>query len=270
MFTQALVDYRKQFVALFLRSSIFLAAKLTYLKLQRFVNMNNKIKIGLAEALGTFVLVLGGCGSAVLAGDKIGFLGVSIAFGLSLLVMAYTIGPISGCHINPAVSIGLLVAKVIDAVLLPYYIGGQILGGIFGGLVLYIIASGKPGFDAAASGFASNGFAEHSPTGYGLLAAALTEVVLTAFLLFTILGTTHPKYPAGLGGIPIGLMLVLIHLVGIPVTNTSVNPARSIGVALFQGEWAIQQLWAFVVFPIVGGILGVLAYNLIKPTLEES
>ncbi|MFS8119955.1 MAG: aquaporin Z [Microcoleus sp.] len=231
--------------------------------------MDTKIKIGVAEAFGTFVLVLGGCGSAVLAGDKIGFLGVAIAFGLSLLVMAYTIGPISGCHINPAVSIGLVVAKLIDAILLPYYIGGQILGGILGGLVLYVIASGKPGFDAAASGFASNGFGEHSPTGYGLLAAALTEIVLTAFLLFTIMGTTDPHYPVGLGGIPIGLVLVLIHLVGIPVTNTSVNPARSIGVAIFQGTWAIQQLWAFIIFPIIGGIIGVFAYNLIRNAREE-
>lgn len=231
--------------------------------------MDKKIKIGVAEAFGTFVLVLGGCGSAVLAGDKIGFLGVAIAFGLSLLVMAYTIGPISGCHINPAVSIGLVVAKLIDAILLPYYIGGQILGGILGGLVLYVIASGKPGFDAAASGFASNGFGEHSPTGYGLLAAALTEIVLTAFLLFTIMGTTDPHYPVGLGGIPIGLVLVLIHLVGIPVTNTSVNPARSIGVAIFQGTWAIQQLWAFIIFPIIGGIIGVFAYNLIRNAREE-
>ncbi|MCW6049273.1 aquaporin Z [Lyngbya sp. CCAP 1446/10] len=231
--------------------------------------MNKKIKIGVAEAFGTFLLVLGGCGSAVLAGDKIGFLGVAIAFGLSLLVMAYTIGPISGCHINPAVSIGLVVAKLIDAVLLPYYIGGQILGGILGGLVFYLIASGKPGFDAAASGFASNGFGEHSPTGYGLLAAALTEIVLTAFLLFTIMGTTDPHYPVGLGGIPIGLVLVLIHLVGIPVTNTSVNPARSIGVAIFQGTWAIQQLWAFIIVPIIGGIIGVFAYNLIRNTMEE-
>ena len=231
--------------------------------------MNKKIKIGVAEAFGTFVLVVGGCGSAVLAGDKIGFLGVSIAFGLSLLIMAYTIGPISGCHINPAVSIGLVVGKLIDVVMLPYYIGGQIFGGILGGLVVFLIALGKPGFDVAASGFASNGFGEHSPTGYGLLAAALTEIVLTAFLLFTIMGTTHPKYPAGLGAIPIGLMLVLIHLVGIPITNTSVNPARSIGVAIFQGTWAIQQLWAFILFPIVGAVIGVLAYNLIRPTMEE-
>ena len=259
----------KQIGSLLFRVRIGLGAKLTYQELQRIVSMNKKIKIGVAEALGTFVLVLGGCGSAVLAGDKIGFLGVSIAFGLSLLIMVYTLGPISGCHINPAVSVGLVVAKLIDAVLLPYYIGGQIVGGILGGLVLYMIASGKPGFDAAASGFASNGFGEHSPAGYGLLAAALTEVVLTAFLLFTIMGTTHPKYPVGLGGIPIGLMLVLIHLVGIPVTNTSVNPARSIGVALFQGGWAIQQLWVFIVFPVLGGIIGVLAYNFIRPTMEE-
>ncbi len=226
--------------------------------------MNNKARIFIAEAIGTGVLVLGGCGSAVLAGDKIGLLGISFAFGLSLLVMAYTIGPISGCHINPAVSISLWFAKKLEKNLLPIYIGAQVLGGILGGLILYIIASGKPGFSAAA-GFASNGYGEHSPGGYSLMAALIAEIALTFFLIFTIMGTTHPRFPAGFGGIPIGLMLVLIHLVGIPVTNTSVNPARSIGVALFQGSWAIAQLWLFIVAPIVGGILAVIAYNAIKP-----
>lgn len=227
--------------------------------------MNNKARIFIAEMIGTAVLVLGGCGSAVLAGGTIGWLGVSIAFGLSLLVMAYTIGPISGCHINPAVTIGLVVAKKVEQNLLPIYIGAQVLGGILGALILYIIATGKADFSASASGFASNGFGEHSPGGYGLLAAFVAEVALTFFLLFTIMGTTHPRFPAGFGGISIGLVLVLIHLVGIPVTNTSVNPARSIGVALFQGGWALGQLWLFIVAPVIGGILGVLAYQLIKP-----
>lgn len=226
--------------------------------------MNNKARIFIAEAIGTAVLVLGGCGSAVLAGDKIGLLGISFAFGLSLLVMAYTIGPISGCHINPAVSISLWFAKKLEPNLLPIYIGAQVLGGILGGLILYIIASGKPGFSAAA-GFASNGYGEHSPGGYSLMAALIAEIVLTFFLIFTIMGTTHPRFPAGFGGISIGLMLVLINLVGIPVTNTSVNPARSIGVALFQGSWAIGQLWLFIIAPIVGGIIAVVAYNAIKP-----
>jgi aquaporin Z len=226
--------------------------------------MNRNTKILVAEAIGTFVLVFGGCGSAVLAGQKIGFLGVSIAFGLSLLIMAYTIGTISGCHINPAVTIGLLVAKKVESRLVPFYIIGQILGGILAGGVLYLIASGVPGFDIS-KGFATNGFGEHSPGGYGLVAAAIAEIVLTAFLLFTIMGTTHPKFPDGFGGISIGLMLVLIHLVGIPVTNTSVNPARSIGVAVFQGGWALGQLWLFIVAPIVGALLGVYAYQLIKP-----
>jgi aquaporin Z len=226
--------------------------------------MNKNSKILVAEAIGTFVLVIGGCGSAVLAGDKIGFLGVSFAFGLSLLIMAYAIGQISGCHINPAVTIGLMVAKKVEQRLLLVYIIGQLLGAIVAGGVLFLIASGKQGFDIT-QGFATNGFAEHSPGGYGLIAAAITEIVLTAFLLFTIMGTTHPKFPAGFEGLAIGLMLTLIHLVGIPVTNTSVNPARSIGVAVIQGGWALGQLWLFILAPIVGAVLGVFAYNLIKP-----
>ncbi|MFB2980605.1 aquaporin Z [Microseira sp. BLCC-F43] len=226
--------------------------------------MNKNTKILVAEAIGTFVLVFGGCGSAVLAGKQIGFLGVSFAFGLSLLIMAYTIGEISGCHINPAVTIGLVVAKKVEPRFVPFYIIGQIVGGIIAGGVLYLVASQTTGFDIT-KGFATNGFGEHSPGGYGLVAAAITEIVLTAFLLFTIMGTTHPKFPAGFAGLSIGLMLVLIHLVGIPVTNTSVNPARSIGVAVYQGGWAIGQLWLFIVAPIVGAVLGVYAYKLIKP-----
>jgi len=233
--------------------------------------MNQKFRIAIAEAIGTAVLVIGGCGSAVLAtnqklfeSNSIGLLGVSIAFGLSLLIMAFTIGPISGCHINPAVTLGLLVAKKVPKRYVPFYIGAQIVGGILGGAVIYAIASGQAGFDAAASGFASNGYGEHSPGGYGLVAAIVAEVVLTAFLLFTIMGTTHPEFPAGFAPIPIGLMLTLIHLVGIPVTNTSVNPARSIGVAVFQGSWALQQLPIFIIAPCIGGILGVLAYKVIQ------
>lgn len=237
--------------------------------------MNKNGKILLAELFGTFVLVLGGCGSAVLAGEKIGFLGVSIAFGLSLLVMAYTIGGISGCHINPAVTLGLFAANKVEKSLLPFYIIGQIIGGILGGGVLYLIASGNPAFDIT-KGFATNGYGAHSPGGYGLVACAIAEIVLTFFLMFTIMGTTHPKFPTGFAGIPIGLVLVLIHLVGIPVTNTSVNPARSIGVAVFQGGWAIAQLWLFILAPAIGAILGVYAYKLIQsdraprpePTLE--
>jgi aquaporin Z len=226
--------------------------------------MNKNAKILLAETFGTFVLVLGGCGSAVLAGKNIGYLGVSIAFGLSLLVMAYTIGGVSGCHINPAVTVGLFVAKKMDKGLLPFYIIGQLSGAIIAGGVLYLIASGTADFDIS-KGFATNGYGEHSPGGYSLVAAAVTEIVLTFFLLFTIMGTSHPKFPLGFEGISIGLVLVLIHLVGIPVTNTSVNPARSIGVAVYQGGWAITELWLFIVAPIIGAVLAVYAYNLIKP-----
>ena len=226
--------------------------------------MNSKAKIFIAEMIGTMVLVLGGCGSAVLAGKQIGYLGVSLAFGLSLLVMCYTIGGISGCHINPAVTVSLAFAKKLKQSLVPIYIGAQVVGAILGAGILYAIASGKPGFDVSA-GFATNGYGAHSPEGYGLFAAALTEIVLTFFLIITVMATTHPKYiPSGFASIPIGLVLVLIHLVGIPVTNTSVNPARSIGVAIFQGGWALQQLWLFILAPIVGGILGVLVYNIIS------
>ncbi len=217
-----------------------------------------------AEFFGTFWLVLGGCGSAVLAAGfpevGIGLLGVSLAFGLTVLTMAYAIGHISGCHLNPAVSIGLWAGGRFEARELAPYIVSQVLGAIAAGGVLFVIASGQAGFDASA-GFASNGFGEHSPGGYTLLAALVTEVVLTMMFLIVILGATDKRAPAGLAPIAIGLCLTLIHLISIPVTNTSVNPARSTGVALFAGGWAIQQLWLFWVAPIIGGVLGAAVYK---------
>jgi aquaporin Z len=225
--------------------------------------MHSKSQVFVAELVGTFVLVFGGCGAAIFAGAHIGFAGVAFAFGLSLLVMAYAIGPISGCHVNPAVSIGLAVARKIPGGMLLLYIVAQLVGATIAGAVLWLVASGMPGFDIS-QGFATNGYAEHSPGGYGLLACLVAEIVLTFFLVFTVLGTTHPKFPAGFGGIPIGFVLVLIHLVGIPITNTSVNPARSIGVAVFQGGWALGQLWLFIVAPIVGGLLAVGIYRLVR------
>ena len=222
-----------------------------------------------AEFIGTFVLVFGGCGSAVLAGDKIGFLGVSLAFGLSLLAMAYTIGHVSGCHINPAVTLGLFITKKMERRHLFGYWVAQILGAVVAAACLLAIAKGTPnGYDPAALGFAANGYGAHSPGQYGLMAAALTEVILTFFLVLTVIGATDLKAPVGFAGIPIGLVLVLIHLVGIPVTNTSVNPARSIGPALFVGGWALQQLWLFIVAPLVGSILAAAVYNGFRtPTL---
>ena len=219
-----------------------------------------------AEFFGTFWLVLGGCGSAVLAagipGLGIGYAGVSLAFGLTVLTMAYAIGHISGCHLNPAVSIGLWAGGRFPANKLLPYIVAQVAGGIAAGAVLYTIASGAAGFDVA-KGFASNGFGEHSPHGYTMVAALLTEVVLTMFFLIVILGATDKRAPAGMAPIAIGLCLTLIHLISIPVTNTSVNPARSTGVAVFVGGWAVQQLWLFWVAPIVGAVLGAVAYRFI-------
>lgn len=218
----------------------------------------------LAEMIGTFVLVFGGCGSAVLAGDKIGFLGVSIAFGLTLLTMAYTIGPISGCHINPAVTIGLLVSKKMASKDVFGYIVAQIIGGIVAAGLLLMIAKGMTGgYDQTVAGFAANGYAEHSPGHYNLISSFLAEVILTFFLMFTVLGTTDVKAPVGFAGIPIGLVLTLIHLVGIPVTNTSVNPARSIGPAIFVGGWALSQLWLFIIAPIIGAVIAAVVYRLI-------
>jgi aquaporin Z len=224
-----------------------------------------------AEAFGTFWLVFGGCGSAVLAAGfpnlGIGFMGVSLAFGLTVLTMAYAIGHISGCHLNPAVSVGLVVGKRFPARELPAYVGGQLAGAVLGSAVLYAIASGAAGFDLA-NGFASNGYAAHSPGGYTLAAAFIAELVLTFFFLFVILGATDSRAPAGFAPIPIGLALCLIHLIGIPVTNVSVNPARSTGPALFVGDWAIAQLWLFWLAPIAGAALAGVVYPLLFGSRE--
>lgn len=220
-----------------------------------------------AEFVGTFWLVLGGCGSAVLAAAfpelGIGLLGVSLAFGLTVLTMAYAIGHISGCHLNPAVSIGLWAGGRFPVNELAPYIVAQVLGGIVAGGVLYVIATGQPGFDVVSSGFASNGYGEHSPGGYTLLAALVTEIVMTMMFLVIILGATDSRAPAGFAPIAIGLALTLIHLISIPVTNTSVNPARSTGVALFVGDWALAQLWLFWVAPILGGVIGAMLYRFV-------
>ena len=228
--------------------------------------MDKQIQKYGAELVGRFGLVLGGCGSAVLAaafpGLGIGLLGVALAFGLTVLTMAYAIGHISGCHLNPAVSVGLWCSGRFPAKELLPYIIAQVVGGVLAATVLYIIASGKAGFDLAG-GFASNGYGEHSPGGYGLVAAFVCEVVMTMMFLVVILGATDKRAPAGLAPIAIGLCLTLIHLISIPVTNTSVNPARSTAVAVFAGDWALGQLWLFWIAPIIGGILGALVYKVI-------
>ena len=219
-----------------------------------------------AEFFGTFWLVLGGCGAAVLAaafpGVGIGLLGVSLAFGLTVVTMAYAIGHISGCHLNPAVSVGLWVGGRFPANRLLPYIVSQVLGAIAAGGVLYLIASGKPGFSVAA-GFASNGYGEHSPGDYSFLAALITEVVMTMMFLLIIMGATDKRAPQGFAPLAIGLALTLIHLISIPVTNTSVNPARSTGVAVFVGGWAMAQLWVFWLAPIVGAVFGSVAYRIV-------
>jgi len=224
-----------------------------------------------AEFFGTFWLVLGGCGSAVLAAAfpevGIGLAGVSLAFGLTVLTMAYAIGHISGCHLNPAVSVGLWAGGRFPASDLLPYIVSQVLGAVAAGAVLFVIASGKAGFDATA-GFASNGYGIHSPGGYSMLAALVTEVVMTAMFLLVILGATDKRAPQGFAPIAIGLCLTLIHLVSIPVTNTSVNPARSTGVAIFAGGWALSQLWLFWIAPIAGALLGAAVYQFIGKTEE--
>jgi len=224
-----------------------------------------------AEFIGTFWLVLGGCGSAVLAAAfpnvGIGLLGVALAFGLTLLTMAYAIGHISGCHINPAVTFGLWAGGRFPANKVLPYIVAQVLGAVVAAGVLFVIASGKAGFDVSA-GFAANGYGAHSPGGYSLLAALVTEVVMTMMFLFIIMGATDKLVPSGFAPIPIGLSLALIHLISIPVTNTSVNPARSTGVALFVGDWAVAQLWLFWVAPIIGGVLGAVVYRLVSSPKE--
>ncbi len=224
-----------------------------------------------AEFIGTLWLVLGGCGSAVLAAGYpelgIGFVGVAIAFGLTVVTMAYAIGHISGCHLNPAVSIGLWIGGRFDKKELIPYIIAQVLGGIAGAGILYLIATGKEGF-SLSGGFAANGYGEHSPDGYGMVAALVTEIVMTFMFLIIILGATHSKAPKGFAGLAIGLGLTLIHLISIPVTNTSVNPARSTSQAIFVGDWATAQLWLFWVAPIIGAILAGLAYKFISPETE--
>ncbi|MDH3322746.1 MAG: aquaporin Z [Flavobacteriaceae bacterium] len=225
-----------------------------------------------AEFIGTLWLVLGGCGSAVLAAAfpelGIGFVGVALAFGLTVLTMAYAIGHISGCHLNPAVSIGLWVGGRFDKKELIPYIIAQVLGGMAGASILFLIANGKSGFEIGS--FAANGFGEHSPGGYNLTAALVTEIVMTFMFLIVILGATHSKAPKGFGGLAIGLALTLIHLISIPVTNTSVNPARSTSQAIFVGDWAMDQLWLFWVAPIIGAVLAGLAYNFMSPEKKSS
>jgi aquaporin Z len=234
-------------------------------------------KRAIAEFIGTFWLVFGGCGGAVLAaafpGLGIGFLGVSLAFGLTVLTMAYAIGHISGCHLNPAVSVGLVAGKRFPASELPAYVLAQLAGGIVAAAALFVIASGKPGFDLAG-GFASNGYAAHSPGGYSLAACLVAEIILTFMFLMIILGATDRRAPQGFAPIAIGLGLTLIHLIGIPVTNTSVNPARSTGPAIFVGGWALQQLWLFWLAPTIGAAIAGVVYSIIlaepKATPEKT
>ena len=235
--------------------------------------MKQPARIALAEALGTMILVVGGPGTAVLAtggffdkpGASVGVLGVALAFGLALLCAAYAIGSISGCHINPAVTIGLWAIKKTETKDIPYYLGGQIVGGLLGALVIFVVADSISGFSAKASGFAANGYGKHSPGGFGMGAAIIVEVVFTALFIFVIASTSRRSMPAGFTGITVGLMLTLILLVTIPVDNTSVNPARSIATAVFQGGWALEQLWLFIVFPIIGGVIGAMVWRALVP-----
>ncbi len=218
-----------------------------------------------AELVGTFVLVFGGVGSAVLAGAHIGYVGVAFAFGLSLLAMVYTIGPISGCHINPAVTLGVLLARKIGLKDSVMYVIAQVIGAVLAaGLVLAIARDVPGGYDASVGGLGANGFGIHSPGQFGMQAAFLAEVILTMFLVLTVLGATDVKAPVGFAGLAIGLVLTLIHLVGIPITNTSVNPARSIGPAVFVGGWAIQQLWLFIVAPLLGAVVAGILYSVLR------
>jgi aquaporin Z len=241
------------------------AAKVILAKKVREALMIKKL---VAEFIGTAWLVLGGCGAAVLAAAfphlGIGFLGVALAFGLTVLTMAYAIGHVSGCHLNPAVSVGLWAGGRFKAQDLPGYIIAQVLGGIVGASVLYLIATGDPAF-SLAGGFASNGYGAHSPGGYSLVACLACEVAMTFAFLFVIMGVTHGDAPRGFAPLAIGLCLTLIHLISIPVTNTSVNPARSTGPALFEGGWALQQLWLFWLAPLIGGALGGFVYRWLSP-----
>ena len=233
--------------------------------------MKQPARIALAEGIGTMILVVGGPGTAILATGgflktgSVGVLGVALAFGLALLCAAYAIGSISGCHINPAVTLGLWAIKKTETKDVPFYLGGQIIGGLVGAGIIYVIANSVTGFSAKASGFASNGYGAHSPGGFKIGAAILVEVVFTAIFIFIIASTSRKSMPAGFTGVTVGLALTLIHLITIPVDNTSVNPARSLATAVFQGGWALRQLWVFIVFPIAGGILGALVWRALVP-----
>jgi aquaporin Z len=238
--------------------------------------MDNRVRIGVAEAVGTMILIAGGPGTAVLATGgffpkgTVGVLGVALAFGLSLLVAAYAIGSISGCHINPAVTIGLWVIGKTKTNELPFYIVGQVIGGLVGASVIFIIAkSSSVHFSARASGFASNGYGLHSPGGFKLGAVMLAEVFFTGIFVFVIASTSRLSMPVGMTGVTIGLTLTIIHLISIPIDNTSVNPARSLSTAVFQGSWALRQLWVFIVFPVVGGILGASVWRALRPASDE-
>ena len=223
----------------------------------------------IAELIGTFVLVFGGVGSAVLAGAHIGFQGVALAFGLSLLAMVYTIGPISGCHINPAVTCGVLLTRKMELKDAVAYVIAQIIGAVIAAALIFFIANGAPGgYDPSVAGLGANGYGAHSPGQYSMAAAFVTEIVLTMFLVLTVLGATDIKAPVGFAGVAIGLVLTLIHLVGIPVTNTSVNPARSIGSAVFVGGWALQQLWLFIVAPLIGAAVAAAIYSVVRAPAE--
>ena len=230
------------------------------------MNLTNRVG---AECFGTFCLVFGGVGSAVLAGSRIGNIGVSFAFGLALLAMVYTIGPISGCHINPAVTVGVLLVRKINARDAAAYIVAQIVGAIIAaGLVLFIARGTAGGYDLLQGELGANGFGTHSPGGYSLGAAFVTEILLTMFLVVTVLGSTDIKAPVGFAGIAIGLVLTLIHLVGIPITNTSVNPARSIGPAIFVRGWALDQLWLFLIAPVIGAAIAAGVYSMVRVPAE--
>ncbi len=232
--------------------------------------MNDELRRYVAELVGTFVLVFGGVGTAVLAGEQVGAPGVGFAFGFALLAMVYVIGPVSGCHINPAVTLGLLLTQKIAPRLAGGYVIAQVIGAVIAAAMIWLVADGAPGgYDPGAMGLGSNGYDDHSPGGYSLLAALVVEVVMTAFLVFTVLGATHRAAPVGFAGLAIGTVLVLIHLVSVPVTNTSVNPARSIGTAVFVGDWALTQLWLFIIAPLVGGVVAAAIYLVTHPAEDE-
>jgi len=233
--------------------------------------MTQQHRICLAELVGTMILVLGGPGTAILAtgaftpGSSVFVLGVAFAFGLSLLCAAYAIGSISGCHINPAVTVGLWAIGKTRREDVPWYIGGQVVGGILGAAVIFVIANSQDGFSAKASGFASNGYGKHSPGGFDLPAVIIAEIVFTGIFIFVIASTSRKSMAPGMTGVAVGLMLTLVHLISIPIDNTSVNPARSLATAVFQHTWALGQVWAFIVFPIVGGVLGALLWKTLVP-----